>query len=316
MTRSGWRSSAARSGRGHASGRRRRRARRGHASRTRSSHRSLHQSSVCEVVGHRRPGRARRARARAGVPCSLSIEVGPTGLSASVGSWPSTSSKSVSERPSDCAGFREPDRVDVRADEVLVGEVELRRRDLAGHHPFGAAEEVLVVAVEAWSRTCRRARAGRSARRGPSAARSSPGSAARCADSRRSARRCRRRAPSSASRTARAAPPCGTRARAPRVPRADLGGVLARFDALRVARIVPVEVDEELVRAPAVGRRARHADLVVDARFRRRRASAAERPGSGSPGTAVVCGSDLLDEAVAAERFRMPTMIRLRSRRP
>ena len=107
-----------------------------------------------------------------------------------------------------------------------------------------------------------RARAGRSARRGRCAGRSWLVSAARCACSRRSARRCRRPAPSSASRTAPAA------CRAERLLALlallgpDLGGVLSRFDALAVATR-PVEVDEERVRAAAVVGRARNADRVV-----------------------------------------------------
>ena len=36
----------------------------------------------------------------------------------------------------------EPDRVDVAAHEVLVGEIEPRRADLPGHHQGGPAEEV------------------------------------------------------------------------------------------------------------------------------------------------------------------------------
>ena len=52
---------------------------------------------------------------------------------------------SVSELPRLTPVSAQPDRVDVGADEVLVGEVELRRRDLAGDHPLGPAEEVLVV---------------------------------------------------------------------------------------------------------------------------------------------------------------------------
>ena len=83
-----------------------------------------------------------------------------------------------------------------------------------------------------------------------------------------------------------------------------LGGVLARFDALRAARLVAVEVDEELVRAPAVGRRARHADRVVRGR----------RPVAGEPaqlrGGDLVAGdavrhrvATLLDEPVASQRF-------------
>ena len=84
---------------------------------------------------------------------------------------------------------------------------------------------------------------------------------------------------------------------------AHLGGVLARFDALRAARLVAVEVDEELVRASAVGRRTRHADLVVDGHC----AVAGQPAQLGGrdliPGDAVVPRGDLLDEAVAAKRF-------------
>ena len=97
---------------------------------------------------------------------------------------------------------------------------------------------------------------------------------------------------------------------------AHLGGVLARFDALGVARLVAVEVDEELVRAAAVGGRAWHADLVV----RGHRAVAGEPAQLGRrdlvSGDAVVPCSDLLDEAVAAKRFEDPDDDRAGVRRP
>ena len=45
------------------------------------------------------------------------------------------------------AGLGDPDRVYVRADQVLVEQVQARRGDRPGHHPLRPAEVVLVVAV-------------------------------------------------------------------------------------------------------------------------------------------------------------------------
>ena len=76
-----------------------------------------------------------------------------------------------------------------------------------------------------------------------------------------------------------------------------------RFDSLCVARLVAVEVDEELVGAPAGGGCTRHADLIVH-----RYGAFAGKPTqlcgrdlvAGYP---VVPPGDLLDEAVASRRF-------------
>ena len=41
--------------------------------------------------------------------------------------------------------LRQPDRLEVGAQQILVGEVDPRRRDGPGDHPRLAAEEILVV---------------------------------------------------------------------------------------------------------------------------------------------------------------------------
>ena len=175
---------------------------------------------VCEVVGHRvQHGACARVRATAS-RARDSIEVRTDGLQLER-RVVAFDVEQLGERAAErLAGLGEPDRVDVGADEVLVGEVELRRRDLAGDHPLRAAEEVLVVAVAA--------RAERVDQRGLAAAAGAAGAlrvvrrrrrdVAQVDDVQRrdvDAELHRRRAEQH-----RAARPCGS---APRVPRAPRG---------------------------------------------------------------------------------------------
>ncbi len=54
----------------------------------------------------------------------------------------------VRDRPAELhPGLRQPDALQMGADQVLVGQVQTRRGHLSGHHVLGAAEVVLVVAV-------------------------------------------------------------------------------------------------------------------------------------------------------------------------
>jgi hypothetical protein len=119
------------------------------------------------------------------------------------------------------AGHRQPDRVDVRAQQVLVLEVDARRDDRAGDHLARAAEEVLV--VRAAGRAVRQDERGLAAATGAAAALRVVGRRRRdvAQVDRRSASRCRRRAPWSASRTG---PAGGRRGTCPRGPRARGSG--------------------------------------------------------------------------------------------
>ena len=86
------------------------------------------------------------------------------------------------------AGLGEPDRVDVRADQVLVGQVEPGRGDRSADHIGRAPEVVLVVGVAGRAVGDDQRRLPGSAGAARPAGRSWPGSAARCAARRRSAR--------------------------------------------------------------------------------------------------------------------------------
>ena len=95
----------------------------------------------------------------------------------------------VGERPAQVlAGFGEPDRLDVRPDQVLVRQVQAGRGDRSADH-IGRAAGSSTGRGRCRSRsTSPPARAARIVPRGRPAERSWPGSAARCAARRRSAR--------------------------------------------------------------------------------------------------------------------------------
>src|SRR4051794_31376493 len=149
------------------------------------------------------------------------------------------------------------------ANEILVGEVELRWRDLAGDHPFRPGEEVLVVAVEA--RAERVDERGLATPAGPSGALRVVRRGWRDVAQVHDIERCDVDAVLHRRRAEEHREICRAEALFAFLAFLGpyLGRVFPRFDALRATRLVAVEIDEELVGASAIGRRTWHADLVV-----------------------------------------------------